>query len=126
MAGRTAEGNARISTKNTGRKHTPEAIEKITAASRAMSPEKRAEMAAASKASGVHERQATKLRGVKKSPETCAAMSARSKGVPKSLAHRAATSEAIKLWHAKRRRVNAWIDTHLGMRPDVIDWEVAA
>jgi group I intron endonuclease len=90
-----------------GRKHTAEAIAKIAAASQAISPEKREEMRLATIASGVYQRQAERLRGKKMAEETRLKMSASKKGVPKSPEHRAATSAAIKAWHAKRREQQA-------------------
>lgn len=126
MAGRTPEGNARISQKNKGRRHTEEAKAKIAEASRNMSPESREKRSQSLIASGAHRRASEKLRGRKLSPETIERMRASKTGVPKSAEHRAATAAAITLWHAQRRRINEWFDAHLGMRPNQIDWEVAA
>lgn len=128
-AGKTPESYANQAAKVRGRKHTPEAIAKIAAASRAVTPEKRAENAAKIRASGVYKRQGDKLRGRKFSPETCANMSAALKGIPKSPEHRAKLAARTAEWHkrkARQKKVDAWFETHIGMRPDQIDWTVAA
>lgn len=112
--------------KKIGRKHTPEAIAKIGVASRALSTEKREKMRLAMIASGVLQRNAARLRGKRLSKETINRMSVANKGVPKTAAHNAAVSVAITEWHRKRRRINEWFDAHVGMRPNAINWNIAA
>lgn len=125
-AGRTPQSRASQAAKVRGRKHTPEAIAKIGAASRALTPEKREEMRQAMLTSDASRSRRANMIGRMLRPETVARMSASKKGIPKTPEHNAKTSAAITEWHRKRRRVTEWIDTHLGMRPSEIDWSVAA
>ncbi len=108
VAGKTPATYARHSAAMRGRKHSADAKAAIGAASKAMWESKgRDNMVTAMRASGCFDRVSAKLRGRKLSPEVCAKMSASKKGVPKSPEHRQKTSDAIRLWHAKRREAKA-------------------